>query len=73
MLLCMTTRLLTPIEESVAQLVAAGRSNPEVADELGLSPKAVQWNVSRVYRKLEVNSRAELAERLQSHQPKEVL
>ena len=69
----MTARLLTPTEESVARLVAAGRSNPEVADELGLSPKAVQWHVSRVYRKLEVDSRAELAARLESHQHKEVL
>jgi DNA-binding NarL/FixJ family response regulator len=34
-----------------------------VAAELHLSPKTVEWNLSKIYRKLGVRSRAELAAR----------
>jgi DNA-binding NarL/FixJ family response regulator len=44
-------------------LVAAGRSNTEVARELALSTKTVEWNLSKAYRKLGVRSRSELAAR----------
>jgi DNA-binding CsgD family transcriptional regulator len=54
---------LTGTEQRVAALVAAGRSNAEVARELVLSTKTVEWNLSKVYRKLGVRSRAELAAR----------
>jgi DNA-binding CsgD family transcriptional regulator len=52
---------LTPTEERVAGLVAAGRTYREVADELFISPKTVQWNLSKIYRKLGIRSRRELA------------
>ena len=52
---------LTPTEERVALLVASGRSNAEVAHELFMSPKTVEWNLSKIYKKLHVRSRAELA------------
>jgi DNA-binding CsgD family transcriptional regulator len=55
---------LTPTEERVAALVAAGRTYREVADALFISPKTVQWNLSKIYRKLGIRSRAELAARL---------
>lgn len=55
---------LTATEQQVAALVAAGRSNAEVARELILSTKTVEWNLSKVYRKLGVRSRAELAARV---------
>lgn len=55
---------LTPVEDQIARLVARGRSNAEVARELYLSPKTVEWNLSKVYRKLSVRSRAELAAKL---------
>jgi DNA-binding CsgD family transcriptional regulator len=55
---------LTPTEERVAALVAAGRTYREVADELFISPKTVQWNLSKIYRKLDIRSRGELAARL---------
>ena len=42
---------------------AAGRSNAEVASELVVSRKTVEWNLSNVYRKLGVRSRTELARR----------
>lgn len=54
-------RKLTPTEERVAELIAAGRTYQEVADALFMSPKTVQWNLSRIYRKLGVRSRAQLA------------
>jgi DNA-binding CsgD family transcriptional regulator len=55
---------LTPTEERVAVLVAAGRTYREVADELFISPRTVQWTLSKIYRKLGVRSRGELAARL---------
>ena len=55
---------LTETERRVVVLVAAGRSNAEVARELILSTKTVEWNLSKVYRKLGVRSRAELAARV---------
>ncbi len=51
---------LTPTEQSVAGLAAAGRTNREVAKELFISPKTVEVNLARVYRKLGVTSRAQL-------------
>ena len=55
---------LTPTEERVAALIAAGNTYREVADALFLSPKTVQWNLSKIYRKLGFRSRGELAARL---------
>ncbi len=52
---------LTPTEQRAARLVADGATNQEVADALFLSVKTVEWNLSRVYRKLGVRSRTELA------------
>ena len=48
----------------VAELVAEGRSNKEVAAELFVSVRAVEANLSKVYAKLDVRSRTELARRL---------
>jgi DNA-binding CsgD family transcriptional regulator len=55
---------LTPSEERVAELVAAGHTNREVADALFISVKTVDSNLSRIYRKLGVRSRTELARKL---------
>lgn len=52
---------LTPTEARVAELVAAGRTNKEVAAELFMSVKTVEANLSRIYGKLGVRSRTELA------------
>jgi DNA-binding CsgD family transcriptional regulator len=52
---------LTPTESRIAQLVAGGRTNKEVAAELFLSVKTVEANLSRIYDKLGVRSRSELA------------
>jgi DNA-binding CsgD family transcriptional regulator len=55
---------LTPTEARVAALVAAGRSNKEVAAELFVTVRTVESNLTRVYEKLGVRSRTELASRL---------
>jgi len=55
---------LTPQEAQVATAVASGLSNPEVAAALFVSRKTVEAHLSRVYRKLGVRSRTELALRL---------
>jgi len=52
---------LTPTELRAAELVALGRSNKEVAAALFVSTKTVEANLSRIYAKLGVQSRMELA------------
>ena len=51
---------LTVTERRVAELAASGLTNREVANEAFMSPKTVQANLTRVYRKLGIHSRAEL-------------
>jgi DNA-binding CsgD family transcriptional regulator len=52
---------LSETERRIVELVVAGRRNREVAAELSLSPNTVAWNLSKIYRKLGVSSRTELA------------
>jgi LuxR family maltose regulon positive regulatory protein len=53
---------LTERERVVAELAAVGRTNREIAQDLHLSVKTVEWNLTKVYRLLGVRSRTELAE-----------
>lgn len=55
---------LTPTEQRVAELVAEGRTNREVAAALYVTPRTVEGTLSRIYAKLGVRSRTELARRL---------
>ncbi|MGH2737626.1 MAG: LuxR C-terminal-related transcriptional regulator [Actinomycetota bacterium] len=57
---------LTPTEGRVAELVAAGSTNREVADALFISVHTVEANLKRIYRKLGIRSRTELASRFRS-------
>ena len=52
---------LTPQERAVAGLVARGHSNREVAAEMFLSPKTIQYHLTRIYMKLGIRTRSELA------------
>jgi DNA-binding CsgD family transcriptional regulator len=52
---------LTPTELKVADLVAQGMSNPQIATHLFLSRRTVQTHVSHVLAKLELNSRTDIA------------
>jgi DNA-binding CsgD family transcriptional regulator len=54
---------LTETERRVATMVAAGRSNKEAAERLFISVKTVESNLRRIYQKLGVRSRTELASR----------
>lgn len=67
-----TKDALTPTEHRVARLAAEGRRNTEIAAALYVTPKTVEATLSRVYRKLGVRSRTELARVLpasESHPP----
>ena len=52
---------LTPTEQRIASLVSDGKSNRETAQALNLSVKTVESNLTRIYRKLGLRSRAQLA------------
>jgi DNA-binding CsgD family transcriptional regulator len=51
---------LTASEHRVAELAASGMTNREIASALFISPKTVETNIGRVYRKLGIHRRAEL-------------
>ena len=55
---------LTEGEHRIAHAAARGLTNQEIAAELFVSVKTVEANLTRIYAKLEVRSRAELAARL---------
>ncbi|MFD5891542.1 response regulator transcription factor, partial [Streptomyces sp. NPDC060334] len=53
--------LLSPAEQRVAELVVRGNSSLEVAEKLFLSKRTVDTHLGRIYRKLGIHSRHELA------------
>jgi DNA-binding CsgD family transcriptional regulator len=57
---------LTATEERVADLAVSGLTNRDIAAAMFVSPKTVEVNLSRVYRKLSIRSRAELYQALQA-------
>jgi ATP/maltotriose-dependent transcriptional regulator MalT len=57
---------LTPSEQRVAELAVSGMTNRDIAAALFISPKTVEVNLSRIYRKLNIRSRTELYRAWQS-------
>lgn len=55
---------LTPQERSVAQLVAQGKSNRTVAEELVVSVNTIEYHLKNIYAKLGIRSRSQLTLRL---------
>ena len=57
---------LTAQERQIAQLACEGLSNPEIGARLFLSPRTVEWHLRKVFTKLGIRSRHELANALPS-------
>jgi LuxR family maltose regulon positive regulatory protein len=60
--------LVEPLSErelEILRLIAAGRSNPEIADMLYLSLNTIKWHVKNLYGKLNAGSRVEAVARAQ--------
>jgi DNA-binding NarL/FixJ family response regulator len=55
------TGVLSPQEQKILPLVAAGKTNKEIGDVLGLSHKTVKNHLSSVFQKLQVTRRSQLA------------
>jgi len=54
---------LTPTEAQIVDLLGGGLTNAEIGERLFMSPRTVQSHLTRIYTKLDVTSRTEVAAR----------
>jgi DNA-binding CsgD family transcriptional regulator len=52
---------LTPSEVRIARRAAAGASNTQIAADLDLTRKTIEWHLANVFRKLDITSRSQLS------------
>ena len=57
---------LTARERSIVEFIARGRSNKEIARELGVAPETIKTHLKRIFQKLSAESRAQAVVRAQS-------
>jgi DNA-binding CsgD family transcriptional regulator len=61
--------ILTASEQRVADLAASGMANKDIAAALFISPKTVEVNLTRIYRKLGLRNKVELAQHFSKGRP----
>jgi DNA-binding CsgD family transcriptional regulator len=60
---------LTAQERQIAMLAREGLSNPEIGGRLFLSPRTVEWHLAKVFAKLDIRSRREIAGAMPAAEP----